>query len=196
MDKPLELFDREREWADLTAFAAQPGDHVALALVRGRRRQGKSFLLRRLVGQLGGFYYQALEEERRQALDGFGAALGQQVGVASVALDDWEQAIDQLLDLPISGPTLLVIDEFPYLLAHSPELPSIVQRAIDRARDGARPSRLVLCGSALSIMASLLTGAKALRGRASHDLVVRSFDYRQTADFWGITTPSVAFTVH
>lgn len=196
VDRPEELFDREREWDDLTTFATQSGGHLALALVRGRRRQGKSFLLRRLVGQLGGFYYQALEEERRQALDGFGAALGQRVGSARFAFDDWEQAVEQLLALKVSGPPLFVIDEFPYLLAHSPELPSILQRAIDRGRDRPRSRQLVLCGSALSVMASLLTGAQALRGRASHDIVVRSFDYRQAAAFWAIKAPDVAFTVH
>src|SRR4051794_6778717 len=46
--RPTELFDREQEWEDLDAFATQPGPGLRLALVRGRRRQGKSFLLRRL----------------------------------------------------------------------------------------------------------------------------------------------------
>jgi hypothetical protein len=58
-----------------------------------------------------------------------------------------------------------VLDEFPYLLTHSPELASVLQRAIDRSRDGGPRVRLVLCGSALSIMARLLTGGQALRGR-------------------------------
>jgi len=47
---------------------------IRLALVRGRRRQGKSFMLRRLGEATGGFYYQALEQERSQALEAFGKA--------------------------------------------------------------------------------------------------------------------------
>jgi uncharacterized protein len=90
---------------------------------------------------------------------------------------------------------LVVIDEFPYLLAHSPELPSVLQRTLDASRDGGPPIRLVLCGSALSVMANLLTGTQALRGRASTDIVIRPFDYRTAAAFWGIQDPSVAFVV-
>jgi len=199
MKRPTDLFAREHEWDDLATFAQRPGSGTHLALVRGRRRQGKSFLLRRLAAQTDGFYYQAVEEERSQALDSFGTALGQYLRVPGgrLALGDWDAAFAALADVPTtSRPRLVVLDEFPYLLAHSPELPSLLQRAIDRSRDGGAPLRLVVCGSALSVMASLLTGTQALRGRATLDVVMRMFDYRASAAFWGIDDPHTAFTVH
>jgi uncharacterized protein len=199
MNYPGDLFDRRTEWHDLVGFAERPGDGIHLALVRGRRRQGKSYLLRRLVAAAQGFYYQAVEEQKGQALIGFGEALGRHAGVpgGNLALTTWHDAIRALLELPASqGPKLLVIDEFPYLLSHSPELPSILQKVIDESRDGGSPVRLVLCGSALSTMAGLLTGAQALRGRASIDLVVNTFDYRASAKFWGIKDPRTAFTMN
>ncbi len=149
MDRPPELFDRQREWDDLVAFATQPGAGTRLALVRGRRRQGKSFLLRRLAGALDGFYYQTLEEERSQALTGFGTALGGHLGVPGgrLAFADWEEAFEAVTQLrPSDPPALVILDEFPYLLTHSPELPSVLQRSIDHSRDGGPPVRLVLCG--------------------------------------------------
>ena len=79
LTKPQDVFDREREWSDLVDFASSPDPGLRLAIVRGRRRQGKSFLLRRLARACNGFYYQALEEERTQALESFGAALGRRV---------------------------------------------------------------------------------------------------------------------
>jgi hypothetical protein len=91
---------------------------------------------------------------------------------------------------------VVAIDEFPYLLAHSPELPTVLQRWIDESRGSGPAVRLVICGSALSVMASLLAGSQALRGRASHDLPLRAFDYRTAARFWGIEQPAVAFRVH
>lgn len=199
MKHPADLFDRQSEWADLAAFATQTGPGIQLALVRGRRRQGKSFLLRRLAQEANGFYYQAVEEEQSQALQGFGSALGEhlQVPGGRLAIDNWDAGIRALEDLPATGsPLLVAIDEFPYLLRHSPELPSLLQRAIDRSRDGGAPLRLVLCGSALAVMANLLTGAQALRGRATLDIVVRTFDYRTAAAFWRIEDPHTAFLVH
>ncbi|MFN0152818.1 MAG: AAA family ATPase, partial [Gaiella sp.] len=168
-------------------------------VVRGRRRQGKSFMLRRLAKELGGFYYQAVEEGRSQALAGLGAALGDHLDVPGgrLALTDWQAAIDAFLALPRrGGPRLVVLDEFPYLLAHSPELPSLLQRAFDRSRDGSEGAQLILCGSALSSMAGLLAGTQALRGRVSLDLVVGAFDYRTARAYWDIGDAHTAFHVH
>jgi hypothetical protein len=195
-----DLFDRQAEWEALSAFASSPGPGIRLGLVRGRRRQGKSYLLRRLAAVAGGsaFYFQAIEGERSRSLSDLGDALGAHLGVPGgrIALGDWGQAISALAGLgKPSSPVLVVLDEFPYLLAEAPELPSTIQRAIDRSRDDGAPVRLVLCGSALSAMAGLLTGTEALRGRAVLDLVVGSFDYRTTAAFWGIDDPATAFTV-
>lgn len=199
MERPPEVFDRATEWADLVDFVEQRGAGTRLALVRGRRRQGKSYLLRRLADAAGGFYYQAVEEEQSQALAGFGAALGGYLDVPGgrLAIDGWEDALTALGDLPArTGKAVVVIDEFPYLLSHSPELPSLLQRFVDRTRDDGGALRLILCGSALSVMAGLLEGTQALRGRASTDVVVRTFDYRTSAAFWGITDPTTAFLVH
>ena len=199
MQRPPDLFARHHEWDDLIDFATRPGPGIRLALVRGRRRQGKSFLLRRLAAQLGGFYYQAAEEERHQALASIGATLGQHLGVPGgrLTVDSWDDVFTALEGLPSGrGPTVAVIDEFPYLLHHSPEVPSLLQRTIDRSRDGGAPLRLIVCGSALSIMADLLTGTQALRGRATLDIDVRTFDFRSAASFWGITDPQTAFNVH
>ncbi len=199
MERPPELFDRESEWSDLENFIEQRGPGTRLALVRGRRRQGKSYLLRRLAAAAGGFYYQAVEEEQSQALAGFGAALGEYLGVPGgrLAIDTWQDALGALGDLASKDATaVVVIDEFTYLLSHSPELPSLLQRFIDQTRDSGGSLRLILCGSALSVMAGLLEGTQALRGRASTDVVVKTFDYRTSAEFWGIVDPTTAFLVH
>jgi len=96
----------------------------------------------------------------------------------------------------VVGPAVAVIDEFPYLLEKSPELPSLLQRAVDRSRDEGWPAvRLILCGSAISVMAGLLEGQGALRGRVQTNLLVRPFSYLDSARFWGITDPHVAFRV-
>jgi AAA+ ATPase superfamily predicted ATPase len=199
MDKPSELFDREAEWTTLVDFVQQPGPGIRLALVRGRRRLGKSFLLRRLTEAIGGFYYQALEQEQPQALEAVGAAAGEYLGVPGgrLAFATWDDALSAIADIRRGvEPAVVVIDELPYLLAHSPELPSLLQRHIDSSRDRGPAVRLIVCGSALSVMASLLEGAQALRGRATHDLPVGTFDFRTTAQFWGIKDPKTAFHVH
>lgn len=197
--KPVAVFDRDREWNDLATFAAAPGGGVRLGLLYGRRRQGKSFLLRALTEATDGFYHLALEEGRRPALQRFGRQVAGRLGVGGeIAFGDWEEALRAVLRLRISGgPLLLVIDELPYVLQHSPEVPSILQMLYDEARSTEGPAvRIILCGSAMSIMSRLLSGTKALRGRARLDLPLGPFDFRQARAHWQIADLEVAFTVH
>ena len=98
---------------------------------------------------------------------------------------------------PDGAPGLLVLDEFPYLTRETPGLPSIVQSLYDNLGPGsdaqARPLRLILCGSAISVMGDLLSGTKALRGRAALELRVRAFGYREARAYWRIENPAAAF---
>lgn len=199
--RPAEVFDREQEWGNLARFATAPGRGLQIGIVRGRRRLGKSFLLRRLVAAAGGFYHQALQEEPAQALARLGADLGAHLHVPGgrLALRDWSEAMGALVGLASkrSTPVVVVLDELPYLLDHSPQLASIVQLAYDETRTRSDPPvRLVLCGSALSTMSRLLAGQQPLRGRATLDLVVNTFDFRDSARFWGIGDPALAFHVN
>ncbi len=197
-DRPAVIFDREREWATLTTFLATPATQPAIALVYGRRRQGKSFLLDHLARQAGGAYYPAIEEERAPALAriaGMAARLAERPLLPGARFDDWQAAFDAIVDVAAGRP--LVIDEFPYLLRASPELPSVIQHAFDAARTARRPPfRLILCGSALAVMSTLLVGQRALRGRVTTELLLRPFDFRTARDFWGIRDVPTAFLVH
>ena len=196
--RPALLFDREAAWADLARFVAAPPGIARLGLVYGRRRQGKSFMLGQLVEASGGFYHQALEEERAPALEHFAAASAAFAGFPGWAggrFNDWGVAFRALAEQAAGRP--LVVDEFPYLLRESPELPSVIQAAYDGVASGRHPAfHLILCGSALSVMTKLLTGQQALRGRAMLDMPVRAFDFRESRAFWQIRDLEAAFLVH
>ncbi len=217
-ERPADLFDRESEWAELSAFVSDTTPGLRIGIVYGRRRQGKSYPLRRLAAATAGFYYQALEHEPTQALAELGDRLGAHLGVGRLALADWDEAISSLGRLAprmggalgtapletmplgggsiVDGPAVAILDEFPYLLEKTPELPSLLQRAVDRSKDEGWPAvRLILCGSAISVMADLLEGQGALRGRVQSNLLMRPFSYLDSARFWGITDPDLAFRV-
>jgi uncharacterized protein len=208
LDKPMDVFDRDVEWADLIDFALSPRPGLRIAVVYGRRRQGKSYLLRRLSGAVGGLYHLATEQVEPVSLRRFGDSLATWAGLSAGAFGfgDWEQALltaTETMAMPSrsrasrSGPPLLVLDEFPYLAQETPGLPSIVQALYDRlgpgAGEGTASFRLILCGSAISVMANLLSGTRALRGRAALELRVRSFGYRDAREYWGISDPAAAF---
>lgn len=196
--KPAEMFDRDFEWGELTRFAGYSGPEATLGVVSGRRRQGKTFLLDAITRATGGFMFTATETTEADALRQFGEALAAYSGEpVPFRFDTWDGAITRLLRIATDGPTVAVIDEFPFLAKASPALPSIIQRALDpAARRHHSPVRLLLCGSALSFMGGLLAGNAPLRGRAGLELVVPTLDYRLAARFWDIADPRTAALTH
>ena len=202
LSKPPAVSGREHEWRALARFAAMPDDGARLGIVYGRRRQGKTYLLDQLADVSGGFLFTAAQQSSVQNLAALGGAYSGYLGLeAPVRFQSWSAAVEALLRLGEARPepTIVVIDEFPYLLDEAPELPSLIQAAIgpgSRSSTSGR-TRLILCGSALTSMRSLLTGTAPLRGRASLEMVLQPFDYRESAEFWGLATdPDTAFHVN
>ena len=206
--RPADLFDREQDWVDLSTFATRSTSGLRVGVISGRRRQGKSFLLRRLSNATDGLYHQAQELERAQALARFAddVARRRRLPQGAIRFENWDVALRTALNYPLrgeglngvvtTGPSLLVLDELPYLLANSPEIPSVLQEIVDEADERAFPSAgVIVCGSALSVMTELLSGSKPLRGRAQLDMTIGPFPFRLAADYWGITDPEVAFHV-
>lgn len=198
--KPERLFDREVEWDELVEFATSHVQGATLGLVYGRRRQGKTLLLELLALQLEGFMFAATQQSEAQNLADLGAAYAAFLGLRQpVVFAGYREALDELLRLGENRPTAVIIDEFPYLVAATPALPSYLQRALSplgHAREHTK-SRMILCGSALTTMSNLLGGGAPLRGRARLELIVRPFGYREAAEFWGVAdVPELAFQLH
>lgn len=198
LSKPTEIFDRDVEWAELTHFAADDRPGATLGVISGRRRQGKTLLLYELTRVTGGFYFGATEATGAESLRRLGEAVGAYTGAPGpVQLADWSAAVDALLALGRDRPVAVVIDEFPYLVRASRDLPSIIQHALTPGRPERTESRtrLLLCGSALSFMGGLLAGSAPLRGRAGLELPVQPLDYRAAAAFWGVQDPLLAVKI-
>ncbi|MEV5470703.1 ATP-binding protein [Streptomyces griseoincarnatus] len=198
---------RDAEWTQLARFAGHDNGSLRIGVVSGRRRLGKSFLLRALTEGTGGTYLLAVQEDSRAAaqrriVEAIAAARKLPAGALQLG-DDWASILRLLFSAEPGQPApLVVLDEFPYLLRHSPELPGVLQSLYDDARYEASAGRealrgtLVLCGSALSVMHELLSGQRPLRGRASLDMRLQPFDLRAMRAFWQIDDPYTALLVH
>jgi hypothetical protein len=197
VSRPAHLFDRDTEWQGLASFAADARPGATLGVVSGRRRQGKSYLLQALAAALGGIYFPALELTEAVSLRLFADELIRFSGSPVPPFRDWLEAIPYLLRLIGDRAVPVVIDEFPFLVRASPALPSIIQGELGPGGSGSTSrARLLLCGSAMSVMGGLLSGQAPLRGRAGLELIVQPFGYRDAARFWQITDPRLAVLVH
>jgi uncharacterized protein len=195
--KPERIFDRDAEWAALVSYVRNTQSAPTLGVVSGRRRQGKTYLLTALAQAMNGFYFAADEATEADSLRRFGSALADFSG-SPVQFADWDSALTFMFAQAGDRTVPLIIDEFPLLMRTSPELPSVLQRHLDQhwSASSGPTARLLLCGSAMSVMGKLLSGQSPLRGRAGLELVVRPLSYREAARFWGITDPRLAVLVY
>ncbi|GGL56267.1 ATP-binding protein [Planomonospora parontospora] len=159
---------REHELASLDSLLGQVRSEISTArpgrcvLMRGRRRIGKSALAEEFVNRSGlpSLFYTAAradaQTELRQLMDDVSASglPGKDV-FAEMAPSTWNGALQLLADaLPDDGPSVVVIDEVPYLMERVDAFEGLLQRAWDRFLSR-KPVLLVLIGSDLSMMEAL-----------------------------------------
>ena len=182
--KPPELFDRDSEWRTLDAMWKKP--RPQLVFVVGRRRVGKSFLLTRFAEQVGGIYYQATRRTEAEQLAGLTRIIGERFGDPAlqrgISFPTWEDLFGYVRDQAAGEPFLLVLDEFPYLAAAAPALPSIIQALWDHDWSSTR-LKLVLSGSYITAMNRLEQMDQPLYGRRTGKLLVGPFGFADAARF-------------
>lgn len=166
-----------------------------LGLVYGRRRIGKSTLLDQLAAERGGFYWEATRTETTVQLARLGEALGEHLGVGPLALAGWEDAFRALLRLGSEKPVPVILDEFGHVLEAAPGVDSVAATSLGPAAQRTRPgqARIILCGSAIALLAALTAGEAPLRGRAGLELVMQPHDFRDAASW--LTSKDLALAV-
>lgn len=167
----MKFINRKQEMARLERLMKL--SEAAVGVLWGRRRVGKTRLLLEWAHKHKGIYFTADESAPPVQRKYFSLALDQVLpGFSSVEYPDWTAFFFRLSReaslAGFKGP--IVIDELPYLISGSPELPSILQKFIDHQ---AKESGLilVLCGSSQHMMQGAVLNADApLYGRA-HELM-------------------------
>lgn len=182
----------------IEAFLDSGVPRHTLGLVYGRRRIGKSTLLDQITVERGGFYWEATRTETAVHLARLGAALGEHLGVGPLAFAGWEDALRALLRLGTEKPVPVVLDEFGHVLEAAPGVDSVVASALGPAAQRARPgqTRIILCGSAIAMLAALTAGQAPLRGRAGLELVMQPHDFRATASWLDSNDLTLAVQVY
>ncbi len=191
----MELVDRERECEELRELAGRPG--ADLAILYGRRRIGKTYLLQQVWGEMETFYYLAsdttAEFNRRQFVEEMAEHLEGERGLPGGSLEPedlgtWRAVFRELFRSRGEEPFVVVLDEFQYLLGGADEIRSQLVAVWDRLEvEG--PLLVVLCGSAVRTMRELDDAQAPLYGRVEWKHQLEAFDYRDAAEMVPFDTP-------
>lgn len=166
-----------------------------MVLVRGRRQVGKSRLITewlRRTDTASVFFTASRRPPEREvelfARDVMESGLPSASLFASARPRDWDDALSLTAATTagaVGAASVIVIDEFPYLLDADPSIEATFQKLWDR-RLAATPLLLVLVGSDLSMMQALTTYDRPLFGRPSRELVVEPLTAADLAELTGL----------
>ena len=135
----------------------------SLVVIYGRRRLGKSTLIKRVLSDTDVYFLADRSESRHQRI--LLAKVIAQVfpDFDKLTYPDWE-SIFRTINYRTDKSFTLCLDEFPYLVEQSPELPSVLQKLVDEKQ---LKYNIVLCGSSQNMMYGLFLDSTApLYGRA------------------------------
>lgn len=168
----MKFLNRSAEIQRLTkALAAK---QARLIVLYGRRRCGKSTLIRRVLRK-GDLYFVAQQSDSALQRRQLAAVIAGKIpGFDHVQYPDWESLFENLGNA-LQAQTALCLDEFPYLVKSDPSLPSLLQKLVDTMPR--RKFHLILCGSSRQMMQGLvLDSTSALYGRADEILKIQPLE--------------------
>ena len=147
----MDFIGRTSELATLNAELERGSGFV---VIYGRRRVGKTTLIKEFIKDKRAFYFLATTESEAQSMKRFAGVLSRTTKnpmLSKVTFTDWLDLFQVVADDHPDEKKVLVIDEFPYLVKTNPDFPSILQNAWDEVLKD-HNVMLVLCGSLINMM--------------------------------------------
>ena len=162
-------------------------DSASMVIVYGRRRVGKTELIRHFIQNKPSLYFLATEESesmnrmsfQEQTADFLDSDL-----LRSSSVVRWEVLFQQLVAATDGQRMVIVIDEFQYIGRSNPAFLSVFQRVWDNILSKANVM-VILCGSLVSMMMSqTLHYDSPLYGRRTAQIKLRPITFRHYHEFF------------
>lgn len=176
---------RERELKNLEEMYQSP--RFEMAVVYGRRRVGKTALIKEFIKNKPAIYIQGIEATKElnlrylsDAIMNFSSPFPMSADFSFSDFKDAFMAIENIASRQ-KDKLIFVMDEFPYFAETAPEVSSLLQYAIDHVYKEYNNVMLILCGSSMSFMEHQVLGYKSpLYGRRTGQFKIRPFNIFDT----------------
>ena len=173
---------REKELSQLNVELSA-WKHKTVVLVYGKRRVGKSTLIKEAAKKFDGVVvnHMCVTSTFEGNMELIYQSVSEAIGLPNIRFGSLSEMMDYLG--MIDKKVLLIIDEYPYLkqTKKKNEVDSYMQAVIEKLPENVK---LILCGSYIAMMKELLEEENPLFGRFSLIQHIRDFDYLDAAKFY------------
>lgn len=160
-------------------------DELTFSLIYGRRRVGKSELVKQAVkrNNVKSFYYECKQVSEAGNAAGLGEIVSEIMGFPKLGFSDIEAVLKYIFEISVKEKIILVLDEYPYLRENIKGMDSILQSLVDKYKDTSKLT-LIILGSYVEVMRSLLEHSNPLYGRVDLTIDLKQMDYYESAYFY------------
>ena len=181
------LIGRLEEIKRLTDYVNS--DKPEFVVVYGRRRVGKTFLVKQFFKEKFTFYFSGAENaSKQQQLFNFSIALNKYCGTEMPLVDSWQKAFVQLQNylrkVKTRGRKVIFIDELPWLDNPKSGFLSAFEYFWNTYASSEEEIFLVICGSATSwIKNKIFRNRGGLHNRVTRQIFLQPFTLNETEQF-------------
>lgn len=142
-----------------------------LVVIYGRRRIGKSELLKNFVKHKKHLYFEALEKGgQKEQIRHFLFQLSEQIKEPRYEANSWREVFEILTPLIQEENWVVVFDEFPWMASKKTKLVSLLKFYWDQKWKSNSRLMLILCGSVASFMVKHIIHSQALHNRKTLEM--------------------------
>jgi len=184
----MKIIGRNKEQADFQHFLEI--EQPEFVVVYGRRRVGKTFLIKEFFNQKFTFYVTGLANAGKQEqLENFNASLKQYAGMPYPQATSWFDAFRQLIHLLENtkkrGKKVVFIDEMPWLDTIKSDFLTGLEYFWNSWASSRPDILLIVCGSATSwITNKLLRNKGGLHNRVTRRMFIAPFTLKECEEYF------------
>lgn len=179
----MRFIGRENEQKTINAILDKDGYQGCL--IYGRRRMGKTELIKRCVSDKGVPYviFQCKESNEHDNAVSLSKAISEALGLKYLRFEDFMDALDFVFEYSHDKDFYFVLDEYPYIRSLIDGCDSKLQEIIDKHAMKSK-IKFFLLGSSISTMEEIQGQDNPLYMRFTNSMLLKQMDYYDASQFY------------
>ena len=161
----------------------------SLVVIHGRRRVGKSRLIKEFVSDKKSWVFSGLPPvpgiTKQRQLDAFSTQISQNLNMPKIQVSEWIEYFTFLGNQANGKKIVIVLDEISWMGSEDPDFLGQLKTAWDLHFSENPELILILCGSVSSWIEENILKSTGFVGRVSVDMVLEELSVAESGEFWG-----------
>ena len=183
----MKFIGRKKELESLELLLKKKS--ASLVVIRGRRRVGKSRLIKEFVSDKNNWIFSGLPPvpgiTKQRQLDAFSVQISQNLNMPKIQVSEWIEHFTFLGNQARGRKIVIVLDEISWMGSEDEDFLGQLKTAWDLYLSENSDLILILCGSASSWIVENILNSTGFVRRISLDMVLDELSMEESAEFWG-----------